>query len=106
MFVIYRAAKACTILAIDFIFPLGWRWGVCGGYPLVNNIALSNLAISNLNFHLFYNSKEKGWLCFCVWMACSINHLSVLWIKSKGKKTMPGKLWNTIYYSWCGIIKK
>lgn len=47
MFVIYRAAKACTILGIDFIFPLGWRWGGgCGSDPLVNNIALSNLVIS------------------------------------------------------------
>lgn len=26
MFVIYKVAKASTILGIDFIFPLGWRW--------------------------------------------------------------------------------
>lgn len=64
MFVIYRAAKAWTTLGIDFIFPIEWRWG-CGGYPLVNNVALSNLVFSNLNIHIFFiNQKRKAALVF------------------------------------------
>lgn len=58
MFVIYRAAKAWTILGIYFIFPLGWRCG-CGGYPLVNNIAWLNLAISNLKFHIYFIIQKR-----------------------------------------------
>lgn len=53
MFVIYRVAKASTILGIDFYLPIRMEVGGMEGHPLVNNIALSNLVISNLNFHLF-----------------------------------------------------
>ena len=73
MFVIYRVAKAWTILGIDFIFPLGWRCG-CSGYPLVNNIAWLNLAISNLKFHISFIIQKRKAVFLNFWMACSIAH--------------------------------
>lgn len=86
MFVMYRAAKTWTTLRIDSIFPLGWRWG-CGGDPLVNNIALSNLVISNLNFHIsFIIQKRKGGFGFVFGWPSLLSTKVFFGLKSKGKK--------------------
>lgn len=74
---------------------------------MVNNIDLSNLVISNLNFHTsFIIQKRKAGIVFVLGWPAPLLTKVFFGSKSKVMKDKAGEFWDSIYYSWCGTVKK